>query len=147
MLWYTLTLCNYNKREHAMWEAREDVTCDQWISGFDHGILFTLLAHFVHLLLIADFTYSYAGAALRNGICSKKAVQLEASPPRFGTCHDSLRSSATHRGVRLEYYLVPGPWFLVLGPWSHGTWCLVLGSWCPVLGFACFLSPLDSWVM
>jgi len=60
-----------------MWEAREDVTCDPWITGFEHGIYLILLAHFVQLLLIADFIYSYAGAALRNGICANKPVNLE----------------------------------------------------------------------
>jgi hypothetical protein len=60
-----------------MWEARADVTCDRWISGLDHAIFFILIAHFVHLLLIADFVYSYASAALRNGICNNQAVQMQ----------------------------------------------------------------------
>ena len=41
-----------------VWEAREDVTCDKWISGVEHGIIFILLAHFVHSMLIADFVWS-----------------------------------------------------------------------------------------
>jgi hypothetical protein len=61
-----------------MWEARNDVSCDQWFFGFNHAIFFILLAHFVHLMLIADFTYSYGGVAVRNGICSNERVQLEA---------------------------------------------------------------------
>jgi len=60
-----------------MWEARADVTCDKWITGFDHAIFFILIAHFVHLLLIADFIYSYGAAALRNGICGNKAIKME----------------------------------------------------------------------
>jgi hypothetical protein len=67
-----------------MWEAREDVTCDKWISGFDHAILFILLAHFVHLMLIADFIWSYGGAALRGGVCSNKDVKLDSMQlPQF----------------------------------------------------------------
>ena len=65
-----------------MWEA--DVTCDMWIPGFDHAMFFILIAHFVHLLLIADFAYSYGGAALRNGICSSQPVQMQAMQlPQF----------------------------------------------------------------
>jgi hypothetical protein len=67
-----------------MWEARADVTCDKWITGFDHAIFFILIAHFIHLLMIADFAYSYGGAALRNGICSGKPVQMQAMQlPQF----------------------------------------------------------------
>jgi hypothetical protein len=59
------------------WEARADVTCDKVISGFDHAIVFILIAHAVHLFLICDFIYGYGAAALRNGICvGSKPIQV-----------------------------------------------------------------------
>jgi len=60
-----------------MWEAREDVTQDQLITGFDHAIFFILIAHAIHLLLICDFAYSYGVAAMRNGISLSRPLQMQ----------------------------------------------------------------------
>lgn len=51
-----------------MWHARYDVTCEQWIDGFDHAIWAILGAHVLHLLLLTDFAFYYAKAVLQQGL-------------------------------------------------------------------------------
>jgi len=51
-----------------MWEARYDITCNEWImKGFSHGIVAILVAHLIHLLLVADFAYYYVRSLMQNG--------------------------------------------------------------------------------
>lgn len=51
-----------------MWEARFDITCNQWImQGFSHGIVAILAAHLMHLLLVADFGFYYVRSLVQNG--------------------------------------------------------------------------------
>jgi len=57
-----------------MWEARYDITCKPWITGFQHGICVILAAHAVHLLLLADFAHHYARALMQKGF--SEPVQL-----------------------------------------------------------------------
>merc|ERR1719517_393212 len=38
-----------------MWHARFDITCDQWVEGFNHAIWAILGAHVLHLVFLADF--------------------------------------------------------------------------------------------
>jgi len=51
-----------------MWHARFDITCDPWVKGFNHAVWTILGAHAIHLLLLADFTYYYVKAILKNGL-------------------------------------------------------------------------------
>jgi len=60
-----------------MWEARQDITCKPWITGFQHGICVILAAHVVHLLLLADFAYHYAHALMQKGF--SEPVQITGS--------------------------------------------------------------------
>jgi len=53
-----------------MWAAREDLTCAEWISGFNHAVWAILGAHVLHLALIADFTYYYVKAITLKGLTS-----------------------------------------------------------------------------
>jgi len=53
-----------------MWAAREDLTCAEWISGFNHAVWAILGAHVLHLVLIADFTYYYVKAITLKGLTS-----------------------------------------------------------------------------
>jgi len=54
-----------------MWHAREDITCSPWIGDFNHASWAILAAHFVHMLLLADFAYYYIKAVLARGLnCS-----------------------------------------------------------------------------
>jgi hypothetical protein len=50
-----------------MWEARNDIKCKQLVQGFEHAIFAILLAHAVHLLLLADFGYYYMKALVNRG--------------------------------------------------------------------------------
>lgn len=50
-----------------MWEARNDIKCKPWITGFEHAICAIMVAHAVHLLLLGDFTYYYLRALWRRG--------------------------------------------------------------------------------
>merc|ERR550539_245488 len=40
-----------------MWHARFDITCHQWVEGFEHAVWAILAAHLLHLLLLTDFAY------------------------------------------------------------------------------------------
>lgn len=51
-----------------MWEARYDIGCSPWIPGFQHAICAIMLAHAVHLLLLADFAYYYVSALWKRGL-------------------------------------------------------------------------------
>merc|ERR1719262_1425931 len=58
-----------------MWEAREDITCKQWVTGVQHGIIVILIAHAIHLLLLGDFAYYYIRSMTQKGI--HEPVQLD----------------------------------------------------------------------
>jgi len=51
-----------------MWHAREDITCVPWIAGFNHTSWAILGAHFLHMLLLADFAYYYVKAVIACGL-------------------------------------------------------------------------------
>jgi len=51
-----------------MWYARFDITCVEWISGFNHCVFAILGAHLIHLLLLSDFAYFYVRAVMRKGL-------------------------------------------------------------------------------
>jgi len=53
------------------WDGRHDITSDPWINGFEHGIWAILGAHFIHFLLLGDFTYYYARSLAQNGLTSR----------------------------------------------------------------------------
>jgi hypothetical protein len=53
-----------------MWEARLDLSCDEFIQGFNHAAWAVLVAHLIHMLLLSDFAYYYiihAYACVREG--------------------------------------------------------------------------------
>jgi len=58
------------------WEAWHDITCAPYVEGFNQAIWTIVLTHVAHLILIADFVFFYAKAALRNGLGS--TVELQA---------------------------------------------------------------------
>merc|ERR1719324_1343154 len=46
-----------------MWHARQELTCNEWISeGLPHASWAILTAHAVHLFLLVEFAYYYASA-------------------------------------------------------------------------------------
>jgi len=51
-----------------MWHARNDITCAQWITGFNHASWSILGAHLLHMLLLGDFAYYYVKAVLERGL-------------------------------------------------------------------------------
>jgi len=54
-----------------MWHAREDLTCVEWVKGYNHAAYAILGAHAVHLLLLGDFAYYYVKGVSKNGLsCS-----------------------------------------------------------------------------
>jgi len=58
-----------------MWLARHDIMCDPWIEGVNHSLLAILSAHFLHLLLLADFAYIYVKAVATQGLACR--LELE----------------------------------------------------------------------
>jgi len=53
-----------------MWEAREDLTCEPLVQGFNHGVWTILFAHFLHMVLLGDFTYYYVRSLAKGGLLS-----------------------------------------------------------------------------
>jgi len=51
-----------------MWHARFDITCHQWVEGFEHAVWAILAAHLLHLLLLTDFAYYYAKGVMKQGL-------------------------------------------------------------------------------
>jgi len=51
-----------------MWHAHDDITCYPWIGDFNHAGWVIMAAHFVHLILLADFGYYYAKAVIACGL-------------------------------------------------------------------------------
>jgi len=60
-----------------MWYARFDITCVEWVSGFNHCVFAILGAHLVHLLLLSDFAYYYVRAVMSKGL--SEPVELSSS--------------------------------------------------------------------
>jgi len=60
-----------------MWAARFDITCVEWVSGFNHTIFAILGAHLIHLLLLSDFAFYYVRAIMRKGL--SEPVELTGS--------------------------------------------------------------------
>lgn len=59
-----------------MWHARLDITCDPWLSTFNHTSFTILAAHFVQMVLLGDFAYYYVKAVLATGLnCSVQTLQ------------------------------------------------------------------------
>lgn len=52
------------------------IKCKPWIPGFQHAICVILLAHVVHLLLLADFACHYGSALIKKGF--SEPVQMNA---------------------------------------------------------------------
>jgi ER lumen protein retaining receptor len=57
-----------------MWHARNDITCVEWVQGYNHAPWVILGAHAIHLLLLGDFGYYYTKSILSGGLNS--ALQL-----------------------------------------------------------------------
>jgi hypothetical protein len=50
-----------------MWMGRDHITCVPYIADFQHTIVAVLVAHAVHLVLLADFAYLYAHSMVKHG--------------------------------------------------------------------------------
>jgi hypothetical protein len=68
-----------------MWEARDDISCEEWVPGFNHGLISIILAHILHLLLLGDFTYAYVKNMVKYGITSGKFIDVQKNLPQFVT--------------------------------------------------------------
>eukprot|EP00747_Dinoflagellata_sp_TGD_P116883 gnl/TRDRNA2_/TRDRNA2_172477_c0_seq2.p1 gnl/TRDRNA2_/TRDRNA2_172477_c0~~gnl/TRDRNA2_/TRDRNA2_172477_c0_seq2.p1 ORF type:complete len:329 (-),score=74.66 gnl/TRDRNA2_/TRDRNA2_172477_c0_seq2:69-935(-) len=60
-----------------MWHARLDITCDEWITGYNHAIWAILAAHALNLLLLGDFGYYYLKAVFSQGLFCQMNVEGE----------------------------------------------------------------------
>eukprot|EP00929_Paragymnodinium_shiwhaense_P094861 TRINITY_DN5568_c0_g4_i2.p1 TRINITY_DN5568_c0_g4~~TRINITY_DN5568_c0_g4_i2.p1 ORF type:complete len:283 (-),score=69.48 TRINITY_DN5568_c0_g4_i2:101-949(-) len=59
-----------------MWYARFDITCDEWVTGFNHTVVAILGAHLLHLILLSDFAYFYAKGVMKKGLTEE--IELSA---------------------------------------------------------------------
>merc|ERR1719356_1600684 len=50
-----------------MWYARDEISCAPWFGGVNHALWAILLAHAIHMLLLADFAYYYAKSVISKG--------------------------------------------------------------------------------
>lgn len=55
-----------------MWHAREDITCDPWITGINHAVWAILGAHLFYMVVLGDFTYYYLKNVLVKGFSSEE---------------------------------------------------------------------------
>jgi len=53
-----------------LWAARRDITCDEWVPGFNHAIYAIIFAHLLHLILLADFAFYYLKALALKGFAT-----------------------------------------------------------------------------
>merc|ERR1740129_1853096 len=53
-----------------MWHARFDITCVQFVDGYNHAVWAILGAHALHLIFLADFAFYYVKAVFQNGLVS-----------------------------------------------------------------------------
>lgn len=60
-----------------MWHARYDITCAEWVEGWNHAVYAILIAHALHLLLLGDFAYYYVKSIAVEGLGS--SIDLSAS--------------------------------------------------------------------
>jgi hypothetical protein len=51
-----------------MWHARLDITCEEWVKGWNHAVYAILIAHALHLLLLGDFGYLYVKSIVVKGL-------------------------------------------------------------------------------
>jgi len=51
-----------------MWHARDDITCKPWVEDVNHASWTILIAHAVHLIMLADFGFYYAKAVATQGL-------------------------------------------------------------------------------
>jgi len=54
-----------------MWHAHSEITCEPWIGDFNHAGYAILVAHAVHLMLLADFAYFYGKNLATKGLHSR----------------------------------------------------------------------------
>jgi len=59
-----------------MWHARFDLTCEPWLNDWNHAAWAILAAHFIHLLLLADFAYYYVRGIARAGLACITEVDM-----------------------------------------------------------------------
>lgn len=60
-----------------MWHAVDDITCDPWIGDFNHASWAILGAHFLQLVLLADFAYYYVRAVFDHGLNCRIEISLD----------------------------------------------------------------------
>lgn len=68
-----------------MWQAREDITCLQWLPGVNHAKWSVLIAHSVHLLLLAEFAYLFVKSEFRAVLSDKVLDRYGANYPKYQT--------------------------------------------------------------
>jgi len=62
-----------------LWRARRDITCAEWVPGFNHAIYAILFAHVLQVLFLADFGYFYIRAITSKGLSSNMDIGHDVS--------------------------------------------------------------------
>jgi len=61
-----------------MWHAREEFSCEPWITGFNHAGWAILGAHLLQMVLTGDFAYYYVKAVLATGLnCQIQTMETD----------------------------------------------------------------------
>jgi ER lumen protein retaining receptor len=60
-----------------MWHARHDITCVEWVTGYNHAPWVILGAHSLHLLLLCDFGYHYVKSVMQSGLSAEIDFGME----------------------------------------------------------------------
>jgi len=59
-----------------MWYASDDITCNEWITGFNQAVWAIHFAHLLHLLCLADFAWHYMKAMALKGLTGTVELEL-----------------------------------------------------------------------
>jgi len=63
-----------------MWHAHEDITSVPLMGSLNHAPWVILLAHAIHLLLLADFAYYYVKSMAKGGITGRLDLPIAGNP-------------------------------------------------------------------
>lgn len=61
-----------------MWWARFEIECKHWIPGINHSSIALIIAHALHLVLLADFAYYYVKTMLLHGLDAQLELPTDA---------------------------------------------------------------------
>jgi hypothetical protein len=72
-----------------MWMGRVHLTCQPYFAGVQHTIIAIFIAHFVHIMLLADFAYLYMHSMVNRGMTQLIPLTSDAEMPTCTTSYEN----------------------------------------------------------